>query len=739
MTPHRLSILILSLYGSALAQDSLVRNGSFEAIRDNGAPDQWITVGAFGPCELTDESPHSGARAGRAVGDGKQRAWRQLLKNPGTRLYVASGWFRGRDASKGANGFARFYFHILYKGRPYRETTHQYVDLPIGTYDWRRIALRLAPRTEYPVDQIWVTVATKLVSGALDFDDIQIEPAPSRGGFAALEWSRAGDAIVLSDMGLAEPASALTERAAHGKWKVIPYEIGARKGRMVWASEETDAPALTLPLNAKGWHAVFVGMASPLGQAKSVLLKLTRDPAYVRRARIAGQVEEVFFKAADLTGQALHIAQQDGCKPLAAGVAYVKLIPLSDEEVARIKAERADPALRRLVASIDGFSFIYGRRPVTRLSLLREVEAYRDSDFGTLVLQVGGADMVNYPSKVGQMRGEGLDDFARAGDRAYAEALRILAQKGINPTQTLIEGAHDAGMKVHVSIRPGAWQYTPPLGDFFSSRFYREHPEWRCYTRGGEDVARMSLAVPAVRRHLVDVLREAVRFGADGANVIFVRGVPFTLFEKPFCDLFKQKHGEDPKALKDNDPRILKLRGEIVTQFMREIRAMLDEEGKRRGKRLEQSAYVMGVEADNLRYGLDVAAWCKEGLVDLVLPFWRVGGAKSRRFDMRFYSRVCKPAGVRVAPTFIDWALPPMDQLLSECADLYDAGAEGISIWDANGSAARVDRWSVVARLGRVDELRDRAAEGAPKPVTARFHRLGRFIVDGEYNPNWGF
>ena len=723
------------------AANNLVDNGGFESMREPGKPARWIHVGNFGQAMLTDDSPRTGKLAGRIVGDGTQRAWRQVIDKPGTQILVASGWFRARGVATKPNpdGWVRFYFHILYKDRPYRETTHLCTDLPTGSYDWRRFAVRLTPRTEYPVDQIWITVTGKMTSGTLDFDDTAVQPAPFLGGFTALEWAQCGKAKVLRDLGQVEPKSALTGRAKRGKWKLIPYEIGKDKGRMVWASTQTQAPELTLPLDVRGWHAVFVGLASPMGRARHALLRLSRDPAFTVRARTKGQVEEVFFKAEDLTGQSLHIAQQDGCEPLSVGVAYVKLVPLTEEEVATIEAARADPSRRRLVTSIDGFSFIHGRRPTTRLSLLREVEAYRHSDFGTLILQVGGADMVNYPSNVGQMRGMDLDDFPREGDRRYTESLRILAQKGINPTQTLIEGAHDVGMKVHVSIRPGAWVYTAPMEDFFSSKFYRDHPEWRCYDRDGEDVARMSLAVPQVRAHIVDVLREAVRFGADGANVIFVRGVPVVLFEKPFRDLFEQEHGEDALKLKDDDPRILELRREIVTQFMREIRAMLDEEGQARGKRLEQSAYVMGVEADNLRHGLDVATWAKDGLVDLVIPFWRVGGAKSRRYDLAFYSRVCKPYGVRVTPTFITWGLPALDQVMRDSAGFYEAGADGISFWDANSAAPRMDRWSVLSRLGHVQGLAERAQEGAPQPVTARFHRLGRFIVDGEYNPNWGF
>ncbi len=720
---------------------NLVRNGGFEETDPHGGPLYWAKASGFAPAPMTTEAVRNGRRAGHIPGDGKQYCRRQTVAAPSTRLYRAAGWFRaeGLTEAPGERDFARFYFHILYKGRPYAEATQTWVDIPSGTYDWRRLSLLLTPRTEYPIDQIWVTVAGKFRSGALEFDDISLRPAESNGGFTAIEWARSADAVVLRDMSRAEPRDALAHRATKGKWRLIPYESGGRAGVMVWASAETRAPEIRLPLGVKGWYAVFVGIAAPSGLTRRVLLRLDNDPAFVPRAHVSGAIEEVFFKAADLTGRSLHIAQHDHSICRAAGVAYVKLIPLTATEQARIEAERADPARRRLVTSIDGFSFIYNRRPTSRSALLQEVEVYRNTDFKILMLQMGGADMVNYPSGIGEMRGRDLDDFARPGDRNYAEAIRALAEKRINPTQVLIEGAHDVGMTVYVAIRPGAWKHSPPLDAFFDSRFYQEHPEWRCRDRQGNDVARMSFAVPQVRAHLVNVLREAVGFGADGACIIYVRGVPFTLFEKPFVDLFRKRHGLDPRNLKDDDPRLRALRCELMTRFMREVRKMLDEEGKRRGVRLKQAAYVLSTEADNLRFGLDAAAWCRDGLVDVLCPYAGAGGSKTRTYDMAFFKRVCAPRKVRVYPTFVAWQLSSLEKTVKDAVRLYAAGADGISFWDGNSVAARMDRWAFVSRMGHVSEMQRRLEDGLPKPVTARFHRLGGYVMDGPISPNWGF
>ena len=46
-----------------------------------------------------------------------------------------------------------------------------------------------------------------------------------------------------------------------------------------------------------------------------------------------------------------------------------------------------------------------------------------------------------------------------AGHRYFAESVRTLARKHINPMKVMIDGAHSMGIKVHVGIRPGGWSF----------------------------------------------------------------------------------------------------------------------------------------------------------------------------------------------------------------------------------------------------------------------------------------
>ena len=78
-----------------------------------------------------------------------------------------------------------------------------------------------------------------------------------------------------------------------------------------------------------------------------------------------------------------------------------------------------------------------------------------------------------------------------------------------------------------------------------------------------------------------------------------------------------------------------------------------------------------------------------------------------------------------------------MEQALA----LYDAGADGITVWDGNSGADHTDRWSIISRMGHVDELRE-SVENRPRvpaPVTKRLLKLGGMVLDGRYHPNWGY
>ena len=259
--------------------------------------------------------------------------------------------------------------------------------------------------------------------------------------FDADKWEKAGEATVISDMTKITPKTALTfdvRRKRH--WKVLDYEtVDGLKGKCIASTPDTGAPNVTLPLNAKGWYAVYVGLGGvgrfAFGQGNEVRLKLSNDVAYQHRAYAGARddIEEVFFKAADLTGQNLEIAQmrmqakmglQPDNNPRHTVVMYVKLIPLTKNEVDWIEKDRRQTKTKKLIATMDAFSWINQNHPTTKEEFLEDFEHLRDTDFGTIYWQIIGGDLVNYKSKLGTIPGELSDDPARTGDGYVTDSIK---------------------------------------------------------------------------------------------------------------------------------------------------------------------------------------------------------------------------------------------------------------------------------------------------------------------------
>lgn len=569
------------------------------------------------------------------------------------------------------------------------------------------------------------------------------------------QWKRNDQAVLMTDFSKVQPASALASRYKKGKWKVIEYETADFAGKSIAVGEESDAETVTLTLNQQGWHAVYIGLGTVRHQGNRVQVKLTSDPTYARMSNHLkigtpsgpDLIEEIFFKAADLTGQDLQIAFSND----SAVVAYVKMVPLTEDEVRRVQAERNNAKNRTMVAAFDGHAWIWPYEPRTRQDLANMFTQFKDSDFGTWWFQVGGADLVHYPSEIGTIygagTGQGLEVYPRpAVDRPYFESIDALIKNGIHPLKVAVSEAHRQDVEILIMTRVGAWKGAHPWEENFSSRFYENHPEWRCIDYDGTPVMYMSYAVEEVQDHVVAVLQEAVQTGADGVGVLFNRGMPMVLWEEAFVDRFLTQYGENPLDLPENDPRINVVRAEIVTQFISKLRGMLDEEQKRRNsdKRLKLAVATFANKADNDKFGLDVERWVDEELVDQIGIAWfthHTSGLRSRKQDMDYYLRITEGTNVSVFPFVIGWKLRTPGDLLKDAQHFYRHDIDGIAVWDPKPEdpwrASEGSYWPLLSRLGDADAVRDGSArlyKVTQIPMT-RFgdHHYSRWF------PNTGF
>ena len=546
-------------------------------------------------------------------------------------------------------------------------------------------------------------------------------------------------AIYISDLDRCQPGTAISNKARHRHWRAIPYEAEGVSGTMVVAGIECNAPTLTLPLGMQGWYAIHLGVWTNWVD-RVVRVKLTDDPCFttattlypdIKKTNFFASIGEVFWKCADLTGQELHIGQQSTGTPWASGIAYVKLEALTPEEVAAIEQDRSRSDTKRLIAYNDAWSVFGERALTTEEDIIEEVEPFRDTDFQKLLWGMGAGSMVQHLSEVGELaEKKDMTDFSRYCDRQAAESFRALNLKGIDPLKTVIDHAHDLGIELHGTYRVGGWVFPPP--DDMEDGFYRQHPEWRCLDRNGQPAARLSYAFPGVQDFVISLFREVAERGADGVNMAFIRGLPCVLYDPPVVEGFQQKYRQDPRELPEDDPRWLSYKASWMTSFMRALRQEMDRIGQREGRHIQVSAYVVNTLQYNLQYGLDVAAWAEEGLVDFIIPNPWHGDMD---VDVASFVEVTRGTGCQVYPDILPRRMSAQEYR-QQALDSYATGVDGLAFWDTNSRYPYLDEWSMIRRLGHEEELSEWAPDQWPAYRQIPLHSLDGQRMDS-HSPYW--
>ena len=545
-----------------------------------------------------------------------------------------------------------------------------------------------------------------------------------------------GEPLFISDMSRCRPSAALSREPRRRHWRLMDYEADGVSGTMLTAGPETAAPEVVCPVGVSGYHAISIGAYvrhGLLNEPVSVLARLSGDeqssllslPPQEERGAI---VHELFWKVGDLTGQDIVLGQAGnrtapGDEPGSylctnARVAYVKLTPLSAGEVEAVEADRRRTDTGRLFAHNDAWSLMFAYRPTTAEELCRDIAPLEDSDFSRLYWEAGGGDMLQYSTKIGRMHTyEHVGDFSRPGERFVGESWRAFREQGIDPFRTALDYAHKIGLEFHAGYRVSNFR-SPPPQDYLSvgDSFYNRHPELRGVSRSGGPTPRIAYSYPETRRYVVSIFREIASYPVDGVCLMYNRRPPFVEYEPPLVEGFKAKHGTDPRALDELDPRWLSHRAAAMTQFMRELRAALDDaaQEQRRDRRIGVTAIVMRDTHENLAHGLDLEAWLAEGLVDTLVPYssepnydafyesaneaWTDAG------DVAHFVNLTRGTGCTLAMNLLPRRMSP-EAYRSKAAMLYGGGVENLFIWDTNLRSDYGASWSALRRLGHRDEI----------------------------------
>ena len=574
------------------------------------------------------------------------------------------------------------------------------------------------------------TVAGAIAAGSLDIMGQGVRSAEIRSSAVRTEASPEQRGVIIqSDMSRCLPTTALSRSFEENRWQLIDYEtVDGVKGTMVSAMPEANCGQLTLPLRAEGWHRIYLGVNytnSPYRQWPDygqLEVKLTGDTGFYKVAaedeslredgslklgdgqEIYKSVQEAYWRTADLTGKSLVFRQpqapyRDLGRANLSNLSYVKLVPLNPVEEQEWKGWQTTSDTRRL-----GIIFCTGAlsghlggtspfHPATEDWFKDEFQPYTEGDFKLFICEVLRGNLCLFKTKIGDMGTE---------DNRWPDAW-------VDPLAAFTRLAHDNGIKIFASLRMIGPQYPTNREPIARARHYWEHREWTKRDREGLPVANLSLGFPGVRQYWLGLLREALAYGIDGIQLHLNRSTPFVLYEEPVVQAFQKEHREDPRKLPSDDPRWLAHCAGYLTNFVREVRALLDEEPGR-----DLGVTVFGPSDDGkqaLRFRVksqacDVETWLREGLVNYVMPSKQVGLGVLKRWRNLAGSRA------HLWPDLMPRA-QPAESYARLAKTYYEAGADGFCLWESECRHPCLSEWAAAQRLGH-RQLLDRIIQQAP-------------------------
>lgn len=506
-------------------------------------------------------------------------------------------------------------------------------------------------------------------------------------------------------------------------WRAVPYTTEGFSGVMLAHGPGPNPAPITVKLNAKGWYRVWVSVFS-YGHYGSLRLRLSEDlcshpvspPPRARSDvyRESVALHETWWRDARLTGQTLIVEPSFSTGELMGGaLAFLRLEPIRP-----IKRAGTRKVRHPLVVTNDGHG-IFGERPHFRPEdLLGPFESVPEHTcLRMLIWGVGDGDMCNYPTRVGNFfptHGRFLGTYYRT---LYTN-MALWRKKGWDSLKLMRDYARRRKWEFQPYLRMEAFDAPYPFDNTsLHSRYFHRHPQYHCLDSRGQRVMRLSYAYPAVQTHMLALIKEIAGYKPDGLCLCFIRGVPLVLYEKPMVEGFMKRYGADPRGLPETDERWMAYQASVLTPFVAKAKACLS-----RGQRL--SAMVPGNERDCRKWGLDIAAWVKEGLIDDLLPTGQVFTETDVHRDdpgsveLDYFNRLEGRENIRLIPMLYPWEIFEINYKVwrKRVYSYLDRGADMYAAWDSTPS----DDGSNFAKVDIGYEDRMKAKPPRPPPAGKR-------------------
>ena len=272
----------------------------------------------------------------------------------------------------------------------------------------------------------------------------------------------------------------------------------------------------------------------------------------------------------------------------------------------------------------------------------------------------------------------------------------------IDPLRVASEYTRQAGLLLYPSFRIGGKRPAPALLTTNEMPFFEAHQHCLAVAPDGTPTCHYSFAYEEIREYFASLIREvAVNYDVPGVHFIFVRSYPFVLFEEKSVADFRARYGEDPRELPEGDERWDGHRAAYLTQFVEELREVLDEVGQQKDQRLELAVSVPASRSQARPWGVDGAEWARRQLVDYLILH---AGGILRADEVRAFRAEIGQVASRLLVDFYPRRMPAADRL-RRAAEYYEAGADGFCLWDSQARVTRASEFATDRFLGHRDDL----------------------------------
>ena len=300
--------------------------------------------------------------------------------------------------------------------------------------------------------------------------------------------------------------------------------------------------------------------------------------------------------------------------------------------------------------------------------------------------QFGFGDSVPlWPTEVPGAKGIDTEKVGFVSEWRQQETMFGLWEEGIDPWQLSLEAAHAAGMEYWVGNR---FNDLHGARHQWVSEFRVNHPEYELGDKAASPMPRsdkqstgLNFAIPEVRAHRLALVEEAcTRYDTDGFEWDFTRhpGYHFPNMDK-------------------GRP--------MLTEYMREARALLNRIGEARGRPVGFGIRVIGTPEKCHEIGLELETWIKEGLVDFVSPspYWDT----VTYLPFESFLEMAKGTDCRILGCTSEYVgpggheCPPKSALRAGALNAWRQGVDGIYLFNFQRAMhAKMDDSELLSQLG---------------------------------------